>query len=41
MTDRHAPVTNPDPNDETVRIYFSKLKLLVLAAVAINGTNTG
>jgi hypothetical protein len=35
MTDRHAPVTNPDPKDETVRIYFSKLKLLVLAAVAI------
>jgi len=35
MTDRHAAVTNPDPNDETVRIYFSKLKLLVLAAVAI------
>jgi len=34
MTDRHAIVTNPDPADETVRIPFSRYKLMFLAAVA-------
>ncbi len=33
MTDRHAVITNSDPSDDTVRIPYSKYKLLTLSAI--------
>ena len=34
MTDRHAVITNPHPTDDTIRIPFSRYKLLTLSAIS-------